>query len=112
MSKKLKFIKLIIIIYELFYYYDIRNKRLLFLKKQNNSKNFNIIRQELLKIINKNLKKNITNIDSLYILKKGRFGNFIISLNNAIIFCEYLFCKKIIIEDFSYFYFKSLVILI
>ena len=43
-------------------------------------------------------KKNISRINTLYIKTGGRFGNYFISLNNAIIFCEFLSCKRIIIK--------------
>ena len=49
--------------------------------------------------INKDFKKNITYIDSLYIFGRYRFGNFLISLNNALIFCEFFLCKRIIIQS-------------
>ena len=35
----------------------------------------------------------------MYIKGKSRFGNYFISLNNAIIFCEFSGCKRIIIND-------------
>ena len=35
----------------------------------------------------------------MYIKGSGRLGNFLICINNAIIFCELLRCKKIIIEN-------------
>ena len=48
------------------------------------------------------LKKNISKINTLYINSYMRFGNYIISLNNAIIFCEFLSCKRIIIGHHKY----------
>ena len=42
---------------------------------------------------------NIKYLDSLYIIGSYNFGNFIISLNNAIIFCELFHCKKIILQS-------------
>jgi predicted PurR-regulated permease PerM len=65
--------------------------------KSNNSKIFNNIKRILKDKIYKYFNKNITNIDSLYIKGNLRFGNYFISLNNAIIFCEVMSCKKIII---------------
>jgi hypothetical protein len=47
----------------------------------------------------KNLKKNKANINTLIIIGKFRFGNYFVSLNNAIIFCEFLCCKRIIINN-------------
>ena len=51
--------------------------------------------------IQASLKKNINYIDSLYIMGTYNFGNFIISINNAIIFCEFFHCKRIIIESYK-----------
>ena len=66
--------------------------------KSNSSKIFNNIKSALKDKIYIMMKKNITNINSLYIKGALRFGNYLISLNNAIIFCEVLGCKKIILE--------------
>ena len=66
--------------------------------KNNNSKIVNVIRRNLKNKIYQYFKKNITHVNSLYINGISRFGNYLISLNNAIIFCELLNCKKIIIE--------------
>lgn len=44
-------------------------------------------------------RKNINNVRTLFIRGKSRFGNFFQSINNAIIYCEILNCKKIIIEN-------------
>ena len=66
------------------------------MKKYKIKKNihFKDIQNKIFKI----LKKNITYINTLYIKSHLRFGNYFISLNNAIIFCEFLSCKRIIIE--------------
>ena len=42
--------------------------------------------------------KNIKKVNSLFIKRKGRFGNFFLSINKAIKYCEILNCKQIIIE--------------
>lgn len=47
----------------------------------------------LSKIFKKN-KRNINNINTLFIKDKIRFGNYFISVNNAIIYCEFLGCKN------------------
>lgn len=67
--------------------------------KNNSSKIFNNIKRTLKYQIYKYLKKNITNINSLYINGSLKFGNYFIALNNAILFCEILNCKKIIINN-------------
>ena len=84
------------------FYISILIKKLSFTKKKSNNqkyKIFNIIKNKLHYIINGNLKKNISYIDSLYIIGKYKFGNFIICLNKAILFCELFFCKRIIIQS-------------
>ena len=64
----------------------------------NKSKIFNYIKRNLKSIIKK-LKRNNTSINTLYIIKNMRFGNYFVSLNNAIIFCEFLGCKRILINS-------------
>ena len=88
--------------------YDI--KRYLFIKIYNSrnkffiSKNYfkinkyNIMKKVLLNKISKETIKNISNIKVLFLSAKGRFGNYFISINNAIIYCEFLKCQKIIVE--------------
>ena len=65
--------------------------------KNNSFRIINNIKRTLKDKIYKYLKKNITNINSIYIRGYLRFGNYLISLNNAILFCEVMNCKKIII---------------
>ena len=62
-----------------------------------NSKIFIIKKHELQGLI----KKNINYFDSLYIIGRMKFGNFIISINNAIIFCEFFHCKRIIMQSYK-----------
>ena len=57
-----------------------------------------IIKKILLYKIFKKYRRNINNISTLFIRNKIRFGNYFISINNAIIYCEFLGCKKIILE--------------
>ena len=46
----------------------------------------------------KKTRRNINNFNTLFIKGELRFGNFFISVNNAIVYCEILECKKIIME--------------
>ena len=96
-----KFFKYIIIIFELILLQSILT---LFPKKIfNNSNKINDIKQNLIKELYKNTKKNFTHINVLYISGNGsRLGNFFICVNNAIIFCELFNCKKIIIDSNKY----------
>jgi len=57
-----------------------------------------IIKNILLSKIFKINRRNINNITTLFIKNKIRFGNYFISINNAIVYCEFLGCKKIILE--------------
>jgi len=73
---------------------DLKNKK---------SKIINFIKINLTHRIKK-LKKNkedinTTHFNTLYITGNMRFGNYFASLNNAIIFCEFLCCKRIIINN-------------
>lgn len=53
-------------------------------------------------------KRNLNNINILFIKGLARFGNFLMSINNAIIYCEILDCKKIIIEYNNQIFINSL----
>ena len=57
-----------------------------------------IMKKILLYKIFKINRRNINNINTLFIRNKARFGNFFISINNAIVYCEFLGCNKIILE--------------
>ena len=54
-------------------------------------------------------RKNINNINYLIIKGKSRFGNFLMSINNAIIYCEILGCKKIILENNNNIYINNII---
>jgi hypothetical protein len=45
-------------------------------------------------------------MENIYLKGKLRFGNDLVTLNNAIFFCEILGCKKLILEKFENFYIK------
>ena len=53
--------------------------------------------------------KNIS-IENIYLKGKLRFGNSLVSLNNAIFFGEILGCKKIILQKYKYFYIKHKIV--
>ena len=63
-----------------------------------------IMKRILLFKIFKKTRININNISTLFIKGIARFGNLFISLNNAIIYCELISCKKIIVEYSSIIY--------
>ena len=65
----------------------------------NNSKYINNLKKNAFNYIYKKKRINITHINIFYIKGSVRLGNFFISINNAMIFCELFACKKIIIEN-------------
>ena len=65
--------------------------------KKNQFQTINFIKKNIYDKIKK--LKNKTNINTLIIKGKLRFGNYLVSLNNAIIFCEFSGCKRIIINN-------------
>ena len=55
-------------------------------------------KDDFLSQIREQFKKNISSIEIIYLIGKIRFGNLLISLNNAIFMCEIVGCKKIFLE--------------
>ena len=58
----------------------------------------------LLLFLSKNLKKNITKIESIFLNCPAKFGNLIILLNKAIFYCEILQCKRMILNKYIYWF--------
>jgi len=94
------------LIFSLGYFINSRNN---FVNLKNYFKNNkkNIIKKLILFNICKTKRININKINILFIRGNGRFGNFFIAINNAIIFCEFLRCKKIIVEYNKAVFFKT-----
>jgi hypothetical protein len=69
-----------------------------------------IMKKITLTKIYKITRKDINKINTLFIKGKPRCGNFFISINNAIIYCEILDCKKIIIENNNKIYINNTII--
>jgi len=103
-KKYVYFLLYIIIFFELLflkYFINLKKKTSLISYKlnKNNYKIIKIIKRNIEDKFFKTQKKNITYVNTLYIYGHLRFGNYFISLNNAIIFCEIFGCKKIIIKN-------------
>jgi hypothetical protein len=84
------------IIFTLFILFLLKNVIIYIIPKnflKNNKKN--LIKKVLLSKIFKLTNRNINNIRILFIKNRTRFGNYFNSLNNAIIYCVFLGCKKI-----------------
>jgi len=86
-------------IFVLIYEYILIQEKKIILKKKNSNIDAKYIKSSIYKLLYQFSKKKIINIDSLYINGIMRFGNYLISLNNAIIFCELFNCKRIIIKN-------------
>jgi len=102
MAKIIKIFFIFFIIIFLKYCLMVLNSKIFF---KNNKKK--IMKKIILSKINKNFSRKINNINILFIKGKARFGNFMLSMNNAIIYCEILHCKKIIIEHNNKIYLNS-----
>ena len=61
---------------------------------KNNSLNLEY-KKEILEIINDKYKRNLSNINELFIEQPIAFGNTLVCLNNVIFYCEILGCKNI-----------------
>jgi len=98
------YLKFIFIIFELFSlkYFAMNKSSFISNLPENIFNNpiiFKFAKQNLINEIYKKLRKNLFNINLIYISGSLRFGNFLIAINNAIIVCELLGCKKIIIQN-------------
>jgi hypothetical protein len=83
---------IILILFSLKFINNINYKNFLISNKKR------IMKKIILFKIFKKTRTNKNNISTLFIEGKSRFGNLFISINNAIIYCELLNCKKIIIQ--------------
>lgn len=75
-----------------------------------NQKEISKIKTKIFKQISKRAKKKLTNLDIVFIPRKGGHGNTLIKLNNIIFYCEILGCKEIIINrnnSRSHWHFKN-----
>jgi len=86
---------IIIILFSLKYINNINYKHFLINNKKRIMKK--ILLFKIFKKTRKNI-NNINNISTLFIKGITHFGNLFITINNAIIYCELLNCRKIIIE--------------
>jgi len=79
-------------------YFIFSSKNIFNLKIYFKRNKINIIKKILLFRIFNYERRNVNNINILFIRGNGHFGNFFIAVNNAIIYCEFLRCKRIIVE--------------
>ena len=67
------------------------------------NKTITLNKEQLLKILTINVRKNISSVKSIFLSRNSIFENLVMTINNAIYYCEILQCKykknKIIIKN-------------
>ena len=87
------------------YYID----KYLSLKNKPLNRNDSIIIKEkinILNLLNKDAKKNITSVDSIFLATECNFGNSIVILNKLLFYCEIIGCKTIILDKDIFWFIK------
>lgn len=97
---KKKIFKILIILITFFFKFILISKNII------NNKNVTIKKILLSKIFKIN-RRNMNNISTLFVNGKAHFGNYFISINNAIIYCEFLGCQRIIMQYYNNIYINS-----
>lgn len=64
-------------------------------------------KEQLLKILSINVRKNISSVKSIFLSRNSIFENLIMIINNAIYYCEILQCKNIILDNKYYWFIKK-----
>ena len=64
-------------------------------------------KEQLLKILSLNVGQNISSVKSIFLGKNSIFENLIMTINNAIYYCETLQCKNIILDNKYYWFIKK-----
>ena len=64
-------------------------------------------KEQLLKLLSKNVGQNISFVKSIFLSKNSIFENLIMTINNAINYCETLQCKNIILDNKFYWFIKK-----
>ena len=64
-------------------------------------------KEQLLKLLSINVGQNISSVKSIFLSKNSIFENLIMTINNAIYYCETLQCKNIILDNKYYWFIKK-----
>ena len=64
-------------------------------------------KEQLLKILSINVGKNVSSVKSIFLSRNSIFENLIMTINNAIYYCEILQCKNIILDNKYYWFIKK-----
>ena len=71
------------------------------------NKTINLNKEQLLKILSINVGKNISSVKSIFLSRNSIFENLVMTINNAIYYCEILQCKNIILDNKYYWFIKK-----
>jgi hypothetical protein len=71
------------------------------------NKNITLNKEELLKLLSINVGKKLHSVKSIFLSKNSIFENLIMTINNAIYYCETLQCKYIILDNKYYWFIKK-----
>ena len=71
------------------------------------NKTIELNKGQLLKLLSINVGKNISSVKSIFLSQKSNFENLIMTINNAIYYCETLLCKYIILDNKYYWFIKK-----
>ena len=66
------------------------------------------LRDKFFEEVSQRKNRTITRLDTFFISQQTNFGNSLISINNAIFFCEIIGCQKIILNIFGE-YFEGII---
>ena len=67
-------------------------------------------RDQILEVFSKNVKKNITSVENLYIDEELKYGNQLLLINKVIFFCQIIKCKKILLSPYTHVHIKNKII--
>ena len=84
------------------------NKYLSFKDKPLNLNDSVVIKEKIniLNLLSKDVGRNITSIDSIFLATECNFGNSIVILNKLLFYCEIIGCKTIILDKDIFWYIK------
>jgi len=84
------------------------NKYLSFKEKPLNLNDSVIIKEKIniLNLLSKDIGRNITSIDSIFLATECNFGNSIVILNKLLFYCEIIGCKTIILDKDIFWFIK------
>ena len=86
---------------------NLLNLQLMFNNSIDAYKTIALNKEQLLKILSINARKNISSVKSIFLSRNSIFENLVMTINNAIYYCEILHCKNIILDNKYYWFIKK-----